>query len=179
MPLKNTQNRFGVVAMLFHWVMAIIIIVMIGLGLYMVNLPVSLQKFKYYSWHKEWGVLVLMLATLRLAWRFCNAKPALPSHMPAWEQFAAHSVHYVFYGLMFALPLTGWLLSSAAGLSVSFFGWFVLPDLVAPSETTRQLMTAIHKWLAYGLIAAILGHLGAALKHHFIDKDDILRRMLP
>lgn len=179
MPVKNTEHRFGAVSMLFHWIMALIIIGMIALGLYMVELPIGLKKLKFYGWHKEFGVLVLMLVTLRLAWRFSNTTPALPPQMPKWEQFAANSMHYVLYGFMFALPITGWMLSSAAGLPVSFFGLFVLPDLVSASEPTRILFTQIHKWLAYGLIAAICGHAAAALKHHFIEKDDILRRMLP
>lgn len=179
MPLKNSEYRFGTVSMLFHWVMALIIIVMIALGLYMVELPISLKKLKYYGWHKQFGVLVLMLVTVRLAWRFSNTTPRLPPQMPKWEQFAAHGMHYVFYVFMFALPITGWMLSSAAGLPVSFFGLFVLPDLVSESEPLRLQLTLVHKWLAYGLIAAICGHFAAAIKHHFIDKDDILRRMLP
>ncbi|HRE31868.1 MAG TPA: cytochrome b [Candidatus Berkiella sp.] len=179
MQLKNTQNRFGTIAMLLHWAMALIMIGMIILGLYMVTLPISLAKLKYYGWHKEWGVLILMLATVRLAWSFSNTVPSLPPQMPKWEQLAAHGMHYVFYGFMFALPITGWMLSSAAGLPVSFFGLFTLPDLIAASEPSRLLLTQIHKWLAYGLIAAICGHAGAALQHHFINKDDILRRMLP
>jgi cytochrome b561 len=179
MELKNTKTHFGMIAMLLHWLMALIMIGLIALGLYMVNLPISLQKLKMYGWHKEWGVFVLMLATLRLAWRFMNTTPSLPPHMPKWEQLAAHSMHYVFYGFMFALPITGWMLSSAAGLPVSFFGLFVLPDLISPSEHWRLLLTQVHKWLAYGLIAAICGHIGAALQHHFLNKDDILRRMLP
>ncbi|MGE3319576.1 MAG: cytochrome b [Candidatus Berkiella sp.] len=179
MQIKNTINRFGAVAMLLHWLIALIMIGLIILGLYMVGLPFSVQKLKFYGWHKEFGVLVLMLATLRLAWRFYNTTPALPPQMAKWEQWAAHGMHYVFYGFMFALPITGWMLSSASGLPVSFFGWFVLPDLISPNEENRHLLVIIHKWLAYGLIAAICGHVGAALQHHFINKDDIMRRMLP
>jgi cytochrome b561 len=177
--IKNTTTRFGAIAMLLHWVIALLMIGLIILGLYMVGLPISLHKLKYYGWHKEFGVLVLMLATVRLAWRFTNTTPLLPPQMPKWEQMAAHGMHYVFYVFMFALPITGWMLSSAAGLPVSFFGLFVLPDLISANEQTRHLLTEIHKWLAYGLIAAICGHTGAALQHHFINKDDILRRMLP
>ncbi len=179
MEFKNSATRFGMIAMLLHWLMALLMIGLIILGLYMVGLPISLQKLKYYGWHKEFGVLVLMLATVRLAWRFTNTTPLLPPQMPKWEQIAAHSMHYFFYIFMFALPITGWMLSSAAGLPVSFFGLFVLPDLILANEQTRHLLTEIHKWLAYGLIAAICGHVGAALQHHFINKDDILRRMLP
>lgn len=179
MQIKNSLTRFGAVAMFLHWFIALIMIGLIILGLYMVGLPFSVQKLKLYGWHKEWGVLVLMLATVRLAWRFYNTTPALPPQMAKWEQLAAHGMHYVFYGFMFALPISGWMLSSASGLPVSFFGLFVLPDLIAASEASRQWLTLIHQWLGYGLIAAICGHMGAALQHHFINKDDIMRRMLP
>jgi cytochrome b561 len=94
------------------------------------------------------------------------------------EKIAARSVHYTFYVLMFALPVSGWIITSAAGLPASFFGLFVLPTLVAPNEETRILFQEIHRWVGYGLIAIIVLHVSAALKHHFINKDDILRRML-
>ena len=105
---------------------------LIFLGLYMEPLPIHLHKLKLYGWHKEWGILVLLLATLRVLWRFWSPPPPLPMTMPAWQRLAAHSVHFAFYVFMFALPLSGWMISSAAGLPVSFFGIVVLPDLVAP-----------------------------------------------
>lgn len=179
MEIKNTSKRFGIVAITFHWLMALIIIGLLALGLYMVELPIGALKLKLYRWHKEFGILVLILVSFRIGWRFCNVTPALPSHLAAWQRFAAHAVHYAFYFFMIANPITGWMISSAAGLPVSFFGLFVLPDLVGPSESLRHLLSEVHKWLAYGLIAAIFAHVGAALQHHFIYKDDILRRMLP
>lgn len=179
MQLKNTTQRFGAIAQLFHWVMALLLIGLIVMGLYMVGLPIGLQKLKFYGWHKEFGILILILVLLRLTWRTININPTLPVTMPAWQKLAAHSVHILFYVLMFALPITGWMLSSASGLPVSFFGLFVLPNLVAPDEHLRMVLVDIHHWLAYGLIASICGHVGAALQHHFIEKDDVLRRMLP
>jgi cytochrome b561 len=179
MQLKNTIQQYGVIAQLFHWTMAILLIGLLAMGLYMVGLPIGLKKLKMYGWHKEFGILILMLVLFRLTWRSININPPLPSTMPAWQKLAALSVHILFYILMFALPMTGWMLSSASGLPVSFFGLFVLPDLVSPSENLRAVLVEIHHWLAYGLIAALCGHMGAALQHHFIDKDDILRRMLP
>jgi len=179
MKVKNTLERYGAVTMIFHWMMAILIIGLIGLGLYMVELPINLKKLKLYGWHKEYGILVFMLAIMRIIWRFGNPTPLLPNHMKSWEKLAAHGAHYAFYGFMFALPLTGWMMSSATGLPVSFFGLFVLPDLVAANEQWQQLLIEIHKWLGYGLIATIVGHMGAALQHHYYYKDDILRRMLP
>jgi cytochrome b561 len=179
MPFKNTETRFGFIAQLLHWAMAIIMIGMLILGIYMVNLPISPAKLKWYGIHKEWGVVVFMLMIVRLSWRLINITPPLPQTMAWWEKLAAFSMHYAFYFFMAALPITGWMLSSAAGFPVSFFGLFLLPDLVQPSEPLRLLLTEIHKWLGYALIAAIIGHAGAALQHHFFKKDDILRRMLP
>lgn len=177
MQIKNTKNNFGVVAITLHWLIALIIIVMLALGLYMTDLPISLQKLKLYGWHKEFGVLVLMLVIARVTWRLTNINPTLAT-LPWWEYYAARAMHYVLYGFMLAMPITGWAMSSAAGFPVSFFGLFVLPDLVLPNESARIVLAEIHKYLAFALIAAIVGHAAAALKHQFIDKDDILRRML-
>ncbi len=179
MSLHNTAQAYGWMTKLLHWTMALLIIGMLGLGLYMVRLPISALKLKLYGWHKECGVLVLMLVMIRLFWRWRNIQPPFPAHMPTWQKWAASSVHIAFYLLMFAMPLSGWLLSSAAGLPVSFFGWFVLPDLISANEAARAILTQVHHWLGYAFIVAIFAHVGAALQHHFIDKDDILRRMLP
>jgi len=179
LPIKNTLGRYGLVTMILHWLMALIIIGLLIVGLYMVDLPFGMKRLRFYGWHKEFGILILMLVCIRLAWRMGNMTPPMPVEMPRWQHVAAVAVHYAFYFLMVALPITGWMISSASGLSVSFFGLFVLPDLITPNEHWRILLSQIHKWLAYGLIAAICGHMGAALLHHFYYKDDILRRMLP
>jgi len=176
MQLKNMDDQFGLVAITFHWVMAIIIICLICLGLYMSDLPISMEKLKLYGWHKEFGLLVLMLVVLRLSWRWLNILPEL--NLPRWEIIAARTVSWAFYFLMFAMPLTGWLMTSYAGLPVSFFGLFVMPDLVLPDHDMIKTFKTLHKYLAYSLIAIITLHILAALKHHFIDKDNILRRMV-
>ncbi|EKD74287.1 MAG: Cytochrome b561 transmembrane protein [uncultured bacterium] len=177
MLIKNTSSHFGLVSIFFHWIMAILIIALLIIGIYMTRIPISPLKLKLFRWHKELGVLVFMLVILRLMWRLSNITPTLSS-LPLWERLAARSVHWVFYGFMFVLPITGWALSSAAGIPVSFFGLFILPNLVSPNEELRLLLTQIHMWLAYCLIAVLCLHIAAALKHHFINKDEILRRML-
>ncbi|VVC75638.1 hypothetical protein AQUSIP_09280 [Aquicella siphonis] len=177
--VRNSQYEYGSVAIFLHWVMALLIIILLILGLYMTGLPVSLRKLRFYGWHKELGVLVLGLVIVRVAWRLGNVTPLLQPYLPVWEAVAARCTHWAFYLLMGALPVTGWIMSSAAGLPVSFFGWFVLPDWVAPNEELRVYFREIHEYLAYTLIALICLHVAAALKHHFINKDDILRRMLP
>jgi cytochrome b561 len=176
MRIKNSETHFGSVAIILHWVVAVLIIGLIALGLYMVKMPISLEKLKFYGWHKEYGIVVLLLAVARSMWRLSNILPQL--NLPLYEVIAARAMHYAFYGFMFALPITGWLITSAAGLPVSCFGWFVLPDLIAPNMAYIHQFEEIHQWLGYALIAAICMHTAAALKHHFINKDDILVRML-
>ena len=177
MRIKNSTTNYGIVAIIIHWVMALIIIGMLALGLYMTSLKNSLFKLQLYGWHKEIGVLVLMLVIVRLTWRLINSSPSLAS-LPWLQRLAAQVVHWAFYVFMFALPITGWLITSAAGLQVSFFGLFLLPNLVSPDKVQMHLYENIHSWLAWGLIATICCHVFAALVHHFINKDDILLRIL-
>lgn len=177
MLIKNTDQRYGIIAIFLHWLMAILILGLIALGWYMTGLVIGIEKLKLYGWHKEFGVLVLMLVVLRLIWRLANNLPSLAS-LATLERWGARTVHWAFYGFMFAVPISGWMMSSATGLPVSFFGLFVLPDLISANEQARQLLVVTHKWLAYGLLATICLHIAAALKHHFINKDDILKRML-
>lgn len=180
--IANTENRYGAVGVLFHWSMAILIAAIAGLGLYMVTLPdagFNTIKITLILYHKEVGMLVLALAVLRLAWRLINVIPRAIEPLPDWQKIAARFVHLCFYALMFALPMTGWLMSSAAAIPVSFLELFTLPDLISQNDYLFQRFIEIHKWLAYGMIFFILVHTGAALAHHFIFKDDTLRKMLP
>ena len=176
MQIKNDEHHFGLVAILLHWLMALLIIGMLAVGLYMVELPIGIQKLKIYGWHKEFGILVLMLVIFRILWRLTNPTPVL--NLPWYERMGARLAHLALYVLMLAMPLSGWLMTSAAGLPPSFFGLFTLPSLVAPNDALRELFAWIHEWLAYGLITVIVIHTLGALKHHFIDKNDILRRMI-
>lgn len=176
MRITNSKTRFGIVTISLHWIVAILIIGLLAEGIYMVELPINLQKLKFYGWHKEFGLLVLFLAIFRIIWRLSNQMPEL--ELPWLEKLAARSMHWAFYIFMFAMPITGWLITSSAGLPASFFGLFTLPNLVTADEHNRLLFQWVHEWLGYALIAAIALHTAAALKHHFINRDDILRRML-
>lgn len=176
--LKNTTDRYGLPAIFLHWIMAALMIGLLATGLYMVRITFSGEKLALYGWHKEYGILILLLVIARMIWRWININPPLPMTLPFWQVLAARGAHYAFYGFMFVIPLTGWFISSAAGLPVSFFGWFVLPDIVPASENLRILFTNIHEWLSYALIAVIFVHIAAALKHHFINRDDVLRKIL-
>lgn len=176
MRIFNSSKRYGVPAILLHWLIALIMIALLALGLYMVRLPISLEKLKFYGWHKEIGFLLLMLAMFRICWRLINVRPELA--LPTWEKLAALTAHWLFYLIMFALPITGWLITSAAGLPVSFFGLFVIPAIIPPNDQLLHLFELIHRLVAYFLIGLICLHTAAALKHHFINKDDILKRMI-
>ena len=162
-----------------HWLMAVLFFGMLGLGFYMQGLPLSPDKLKLYSWHKWVGVTVFLLALFRIAWRVTHQPPALPSSMPRLMQIAAHAGHHMLYMLMFLIPLSGWLMSSAKGFQTVWFGILPIPDLLEKNKLLGDLLQTVHVSLNYLFIAVLIGHIGAALKHHFIDTDDILTRMLP
>lgn len=178
MKLKNNTETYGLISKLFHWVMALAIIGLLAVGFIMSDMETSPDKFKLYGIHKAVGALVLFAVFARFFWRITNIKPTMIS-APRWQKLAAHTAHYGLYVLMVAMPLSGWLMSSAAGFPVSVFGWFTLPDLIAPDKELRHLMGEVHETLAIAIIALVSLHALAALKHHFMDKDNTLRRMLP
>jgi cytochrome b561 len=162
-----------------HWLMAILLFGLLALGFYMHDLPLSPDKLKLYSWHKWAGVTAFLLLGFRLLWRVTHRPPALPDSMPKIMQFAAHAGHLMLYLLMIAIPLSGWLMSSAKGFQTVYFGVLPLPDLLDKNKEVGDLLALVHKSLNLLFVAVLAGHIGAALKHHFIDKDDILTRMLP
>ncbi len=180
--LLNTRSRYGIVNMLLHWSMAALLVGLVILGLYMTSLPdvgFDTRKVWLYIYHKEFGVFALVLATIRLAWTATGTRPALPGGVAEWQNVSARFVQLAFYGLMFALPVTGWLMSSASAIPVSFFGLFDLPDLVPRDEPLFRALVTIHHLLGYALMALLSVHAGAALRHHFVLRDATLRRMLP
>ena len=162
-----------------HWLMALLLIGLLALGFYMHDLPLSPEKLKLYSWHKWAGVTAFVLVLVRLAWRIAHRPPALPESMPRLMQLAAHAGHFVLYALMIAIPLSGWLMSSAKGFQTVWFGVLPIPDLLDKNRELGELLAGVHKVLNLLFVAVLVGHVGAALKHHLIDKDDILTRMLP
>lgn len=160
--------------------MALLIIGAFILGLIMTDIPgLTPAKLKYYSWHKWAGVTVLLLAAVRLVWRLASKTPEYSEALPAWQRRAAQATHGLLYVLMFAVPLSGYFYSLAAGVPVVFFGIVELPVLIQPDPDIKPVLQAIHYWLNM-LMAALVGmHVAAALKHQFIDGHPILRRMLP
>ena len=173
------SSHYTTTAKSLHWLMAVLFFGMLGLGFYMQGLPLSPEKLKLYSWHKWIGVTVFLLALIRITWRVTHQPPALPQNMPRLMQVAAHAGHHMLYMLMFLIPLSGWLMSSAKGFQTVWFGILPIPDLLQKNKELGDLLLIVHVSLNYLFIAVLVGHIGAALKHHFIDKDDILTRMLP
>lgn len=177
--LANTADAWGAPAKFFHWTVALLILVQIALGSAAALWRLSPLKLELFVWHKSTGMLILVLMLARLAWRLANRSPALPPQTPPWERHAAHASHAALYALALALPLSGWLINSAAGVPFSVFWLVPLPSLVPPDEHLEELAKLAHFSLLVALCLVLAAHIGAALRHHLIKRNDVLRRMLP
>ena len=182
--VATDTDSYGAVAVAFHWLLALAIAGALGVGLYMHDLPFSPLRLRLFNWHKWAGITILMLSALRLLWRLAHAPPALPERvlaaMPGWQRHAHHATHALLYALFFAVPLSGWAYSSAAGFAVVWFGVLPLPDWVPVNkELADAVLKPLHHNFALALAALILAHVAAALKHAFVDRDRLLRRMWP
>ncbi|MER1968907.1 cytochrome b [Castellaniella sp. GW247-6E4] len=171
--------RYTRTAIFLHWLVGLGLMGTFALGFYMEGLPLSPNKLQLYSWHKWAGMALLALAVVRLAWRMSHPAPDLPLSMGPLARLAAHAGHWVLYALMIVVPLSGWLMSSAQGVPVVWFGVLPLPDLVPKSAALGVTLKDAHALLNYVLLAAVVGHVGAAAHHHFVKKDTIMTRMLP
>lgn len=178
MPRQEPDLRYGLVAQLLHWTIAALVAVQWLLAERAEDLPVGLEKLATLAQHKSFGLTVLTLAMFRLLWRFAVPPPPMPP-MPAWQAWVARATHWSFYALLLALPLTGWMMSSAFNYPVSWFGLLQLPDLVAPAEDLAEFLEDTHETLANTLFLLAGLHIAAALKHTFLDGDGLLLRMLP
>jgi cytochrome b561 len=173
--------RYSGVAIAFHWVLAVALVGMVGVGLYMADLPFSPTRLKLYNWHKWAGMTVLILSTARLLWRLTHRPPELPqpvqAAMPTWQHWAHHGTHLALYALFFAVPLLGWAYSSSAGFPIVLFGLWHLPDWVPVSPALAEVLKPLHKLSAFGMSALVLMHVAAALKHQWVDRDGLIGRM--
>ncbi|MGY9013572.1 MAG: cytochrome b [Rhodobacterales bacterium] len=179
----NTTPRappvYGPVAKLFHWIMFLIITGLFPLGYIMANMEFSPQKLQLYSWHKSFGTVVFFLAVLRLAWRYYRPPPPPRTSTPRGERLAAGAVHALLYLCLFALPASGWLMSSASGFSVVVFRTWQLPNLVSTDEPLRIALFNTHLGIGIFLLTLFVVHVAAAMYHHLVRHDDILARILP
>ncbi len=172
--------RYTKTAMLLHWLVAVLIIATFFLGLSMVAIPgFSPTKLKYFSWHKWMGVTVLFLAVLRVLWRVTHKPPPALASIPDWQHKIAEGMHHLLYLLIFAVPLSGYLYSYAAGVPVVYLGLWQMPAPFAPDPELKATLKTVHYVLTMSMAAAVVAHALAALKHHFIDRDVTLKRMLP
>lgn len=172
-------DRYTHTAVTLHWLIVLLIFSAFPLGLYMHDLPLSPYKLRLYSYHKWIGMMVLLLAVLRIYWRATHRPPAMPESMAKWEKLAAHAMHFALYFLIFVIPITGWLMSSAKGFPVVLFGVLPLPDMVGKNKELGDILQEVHKVLNFTMLGLVLAHIAAAFKHHIIERDDILVRMTP
>jgi cytochrome b561 len=175
---ESSPDRYTAIAIALHWLIAGLILISVGLGLYMVGLKLSPMKLRLYSWHKWVGVTIFLLIVARLIWRAANAPPP-PIASPRWQQVAAVVNHWLLYVLLVCIPISGWLMSSAYGIQVVYFGVLPLPDLVGKNKELGDTLKALHETLAFTMLALVALHAVAALKHHLLDRDEVLHRMLP
>ena len=182
--LTNTESTYGTLHRALHWLMALMVIGMIGVGMYIhdldPNIPAEASvKMQLGGLHKATGMVILMLVALRLAWVLANGTPGLPGTVPRWQRIVAKATHHTMYLLMFAMPISGYVMSSYAARPVSVYGLFEIPPLFRDKNLDMaKAVFEVHETLATILIVLIVLHVAVALKHHFVDKDNILRRML-
>lgn len=179
MPGVDRTGAYTPVAKLLHWLTALLVLGMLGVGLWMVGLPISLTKLYVYAWHKWIGLTVLVLTVLRLVWRTYSPPPLLPGTVTTWERRLAPWGHAALLVLLLAMPVSGWLMSSAGGVSVRWFGMIDLPDLVPRDPLAFTMLRTLHHWLAWTLIAVLALHVAAVVHHDLLRRDGIFRRMSP
>ena len=176
MITRNTEQQWGWPSKLLHWLTALLILIQIPLGIYADDLANSPLKLELFSWHKSFGILILMLAIMRLLWRMAGSIPTLPDANLAQRRLA-NLGHSLLYGLMLLLPLSGWLMSSAANRPINWFWLIELPALTGPNKALKEIAEEIHEASVVLLLVVLAVHIGAALWHHFKLSDSVLKRM--
>lgn len=171
-------ERYDGVALALHWIAAVLIVANLALGLSMVPLPLSIQKLRWYAWHKWVGTTVFLLTWARVAWRWRHPAPAAVA-MASWQRRAAGVSHTLLYVLMVLVPISGWLYSSSTGVQVVYLGLVPLPDAVDKDKELAAVLRIVHLSLNAAMFGLIAVHMAAAFKHHFVDRDEVLVRMWP
>jgi cytochrome b561 len=176
--MSDAPDRWNRFAQLLHWLIALLIVGLGTVGLIMTDMAPSPDKIKVYTLHKSFGITVLMLVALRLVWRLATRHPA-PAPGPRWQTLSASVVHFLLYVLMFAIPLSGWLFNSAANFPLQWFWLVHVPAIWGPDPAVKHFAREFHEAAFWVLITLAVLHAAAAFKHHYFDRDDVLRRMLP
>jgi cytochrome b561 len=177
--LRNSATSWGAPAKLLHWTVAALVFAQMPLGWAAASWRLSPTKLDLFVWHKSTGLLILALMIVRLAWRLANPVPALPAEMPLWERRAAAAGHAALYLLVILMPLSGWIAGSAAGIPFRLFRLVPVPALVAPDRAVADAAASAHVALLAVLALLLCVHIGAALRHHYLRRSDVLARMLP
>jgi cytochrome b561 len=179
-PTFGKPGRYTKCAMIFHWLIALLIVCGFALGWMMTDIPgFTPAKLRDFSWHKWIGVTVFGLSMLRVLWRVTHGAPPLPRRMSAWQRVGAQLGHVLLYMLTIAIPLSGYLYSSAANVPVVYLGLVPLPRLIEPDPLLKVVLKNIHLTLNYTLLVLFVLHVAAALKHQWLDRDNLLSRMIP
>jgi len=173
------MHAYGGLARTFHWTIAGLLLVQIPLAFYMVDQPLGPDKLGNYAIHKSIGLLIFAVTASRLAWRLTHPAPALPAAVAKWQRVVARATQFLLYALMFLMPLTGLLRSQTANFQVSVFGLFTVPALVGMNQNLSKTLAAAHEAQGTVLLVLVSTHALAALYHHFVRRDDVLRAMLP
>ena len=179
LTLKNTDERWGPVSQLLHWTIVLLILGQGTVGLLMTEMRNSPDKIQVYALHKSFGLTILALVVLRLLWRWYAGTPRPVVGMPQWQERIASLTHWALYALLFAIPLSGWVLNSAAGFPLQWFGLFNLPAITGKDHGLHELAEELHELLFWTLVSLALLHAAAAFYHHLFQHDATLARMLP
>ena len=179
MTLHNSDERWGAVSQAFHWLIVVLIVVMAYLGLTMVDLPNTPHKIAVYTLHKSIGISILALVVLRLGWRLYAGRPRELAGIPSWQSRIASATHVALYVLLFAVPLSGWVVNSSTGFPLHWFNLVNLPPIASKSDALHAVVRPLHEWLFWALITLACVHAAAAIYHHWFQRDATLVRMLP
>lgn len=175
----NTINRFGIVSIILHWVMAVAIFGLFALGWYMVDLTYYDALYKTLpEVHKSIGILFGIVLIFRIVWKMINVTPKFEDSLSAFERFSAKAVHLCFYVLMVLITVSGYLITTADGSSISVFDFFQVPATITSIPVQEDNAGLVHKYLAYAIMGLTALHAAAAFKHHYVNKDNTLRKML-
>ena len=172
-------DRWGPVSQLLHWTIVVLIVVMAVLGLTMTDLPNGPDKIQVYALHKSIGLTILALVALRVLWRLWAGAPLAIQTTPAWQHRIASAVHVLLYVLLFAVPISGWVVNSASGFPLRWFGMLRIPSIAPRDQALHELSESLHEWLFWALVLVALAHAAAAIYHHLFQRDATLARMLP